>query len=73
MVEELKKDGLENVHKEAVEVPHWVRGNEWARLETPRPKPLAMLGLGYSVGTPKEGITAQAIVVRCLHIIFRRV
>ncbi|XP_012941770.1 carboxypeptidase Q [Aplysia californica] len=64
MVDEFKKDGLENVHKESVKIPHWTRGKEWAKMISPRPKPLAMLGLGYSVGTPKEGITAQAIVVR---------
>jgi len=63
MVDKLKEDGLENVHKEAVTVPHWTRGREWATLESPRKKDLAMLGLGYSVGTQNRVITAQAIVV----------
>lgn len=63
MVDQFKQDGLENVHKEEVTVPHWIRGNEYANLITPRPKALAILGLGNSIATPKEGITAQAIVV----------
>ncbi|XP_076241534.1 carboxypeptidase Q-like isoform X1 [Calliopsis andreniformis] len=55
--------GLENVHGEPVTVPHWVRGQESATLLKPRQKDIALLGLGYSVGTPPEGITAEAIVV----------
>ena len=56
--------GLENVHGESVTVPRWVRGQESATLLTPRIKDIKILGLGYSVGTPENGITAEAIVVK---------
>jgi carboxypeptidase Q len=60
---QMKKDGLENVHGEPVMVPHWIRGEEFAELITPRRAPLRMLGLGGSIGTPKGGITAPVLVV----------
>jgi carboxypeptidase Q len=60
---EMKKDGLDNVRGEPVMVPHWVRGEEWARLESPRKAQLHMIGLGRSVGTPPNGITAEVMVV----------
>ena len=60
---EMKKDGLDNVRGEKVMVPHWVRGEESLELTSPVARRLTMLGLGNSVGTPAEGITAEAIVV----------
>lgn len=61
---EMKKDGLDNVRGEKVMVPHWVRGEESLELTSPVSRKLTMLGLGNSVGTPAEGITAEAMVVR---------
>jgi carboxypeptidase Q len=63
ILEEMKKDSLENVRGEPVMVPRWVRGNESLRLLSPRPRNLPMLGLGGSIGTPAEGITADVLVV----------
>jgi Zn-dependent M28 family amino/carboxypeptidase len=64
----MRKAGLQNVRVQPVMVPHWVRGNESGELlykgeAGPITKPLHMLGLGMSVGTPKEGITAPVIFV----------
>jgi len=50
------------VHTQPVMVPHWVRGDESAAMLTPRAAPLAMLGLGNSIGTPEGGITAEVVV-----------
>ena len=61
---EMKRDGLDNVHPEKVMVPHWVRGEESLEMLSPVPRKLQMLGLGNSIGTPAEGISAEAIVVR---------
>ena len=60
---EMKNDGLDNVRGEPVMVPHWVRGEESAELVEPRALRLPMLGLGGSIGTPAEGITAPVLVV----------
>jgi carboxypeptidase Q len=62
-VAEMKKDGLENVHTEPVKVPYWVRGRESAEITSPRQRPLVMLGLGNSIGTPADGIEAEVLVV----------
>jgi carboxypeptidase Q len=63
-VETLTKDGHENVRAEKVIVPHWVRGAESAVMIEPHTLSLAMLGLGGSVGTPPDGLTAPIVVVR---------
>jgi carboxypeptidase Q len=62
-VDEMKRDGLENVHTEPVKVPHWVRGRESLEIAGPIPQPLVMLGLGNSAGTPPAGIEAELLVV----------
>jgi carboxypeptidase Q len=69
---EMRGDGLDNVHGEPVMVPHWVRGDESATLVSPRAVPLRMLGLGMSVGTPPEGITAPVFVVSSFEELERR-
>lgn len=63
ILEEMRRDGLENVRGEPVMVPRWVRGEESAELISPRRARLHMLGLGGSIATPPEGIEADVLVV----------
>ena len=62
-VVQMRNDGLENVRKEPVMVPKWVRGRESLELLDPTPQSIPMLGLGNSVGTPANGLTAEVLVV----------
>lgn len=62
-VAQMQKDGLENVRKEPVKVPHWVRGRESLEIVAPYPGALVMLGLGNSVGTPAAGVEGELLVV----------
>jgi hypothetical protein len=59
--------GLDNVHLEPTEVPHWVRGekeegwifsSESGRISVP------IAAIGGSIGTPPQGIVAQIVEVR---------
>jgi carboxypeptidase Q len=63
-LEEMKRDGLENVHAEPAMVPKWIRGAESAEIVEPSHHSIVMLGLGGSVATPPEGIEAELMVVR---------
>jgi hypothetical protein len=56
----MRRDGLDDVHLEPVDVPHWVRGAEHARLVRPVRRSLAVLSLGGSVGT--HGVLRAPIV-----------
>ena len=60
---EMTRDQLDGVRGEPVMVPRWVRGAESVELVSPRRQLLPMLGLGGSIATPAQGITADVMVV----------
>ena len=62
-VEKMREFGFENVRKEPVQVPVWVRNEESATIIEPARHELAILGLGRSVGTGPDGITAPVVRV----------
>ena len=72
ILETMTADGLDNVRGEPVKVPHWVRGRESLTLLEPRESDVPVLGLGGSIGTPPEGITADVLVVRSFDELNRR-
>jgi carboxypeptidase Q len=65
-VETMRKDGLANARREKVMVPHWVRGEEWAKIRGPVERDLPVLGLGMTVGTGRKAIRAKVVVVDSL-------
>ena len=64
--EKMREEKLDNVRKLPVQVPHWVRGRESARVVAPveAEKEISILGLGGSVATPGGPLTAPVVAVR---------
>jgi carboxypeptidase Q len=50
-VVQMRDDDLDAVRLEPVDVPHWARGAERARIVRPIDRPLAILALGGTIGT----------------------
>ncbi|XP_045468050.1 carboxypeptidase Q-like isoform X1 [Harmonia axyridis] len=64
LLEKFKSKNLENIHTEEVSLESWSRGKESATLLFPRRQNLPILGLGNSVGTSEDGITAEVLTVK---------
>ena len=63
-VETMRRDGFDNVRKELVMVPRWVRGRESLEIVEPVRQTIPMLGLGNAIGTKGAPLTADVLVVR---------
>jgi len=72
ILDQMERDGLDSVRGEPVMVPHWVRGSGALDLIAPVVRPLPMLALGGSIGTPPEGVTAEVLVVSSFDELQRR-
>ncbi|HEX7417375.1 MAG TPA: M20/M25/M40 family metallo-hydrolase, partial [Steroidobacteraceae bacterium] len=55
--------GFASVHTLDVTVPHWIRGASALKVVGPYPQPMPALAIGGSVGTPEDGIQAEAIEI----------
>lgn len=62
--QEMQKDGFENVKKEPVMVPTWLRGKGECIMTSPWEYTIPVLALGSSVSTPKDGIEAEVLIVK---------
>ncbi|KAJ8724868.1 hypothetical protein PYW07_015826 [Mythimna separata] len=63
MIDLFHNEGLHEVITEEVEVPLWERGAEVLTMYEPRKKKMEILGLGKSVKTPLNGLTAEVVVI----------
>lgn len=64
----MKEVGFDSIWLQPVMVPHWVRGDKEVANYTSNgvKKKVAICALGFSVDTPKEGISAEVIEVKSL-------
>ena len=62
----MAKDGLSNLQKQPVQVPHWIRGKASAAILEPVSRTLDILALGGSPATPETGIEGEVIVFQTL-------
>ena len=60
----LRDAGCDSVWIEPVTVPHWTRGQEWARCVAPVAFDMDMVGMGLSEGTGGEVVEAEVMAVR---------
>lgn len=72
VVDTMESDGFDDVRTDSVLVPRWVRGAEKIEMREPHQRVLPALGLGGSIGTPDDGIVAEALVVRNFAELTRR-
>jgi carboxypeptidase Q len=63
VIDKMETDGFDRVTTQSVMVPHWVRGDEHAKLILPYERKLPIIGLGNSIATPDTGLTAKLVVV----------
>lgn len=68
-VEMMAKDGLSEPRREKVMVPHWVRGEESAKVLEPYERELVMIGLGNSVGTRGRPLRGEVVLATDLEAI----
>ena len=60
-IAKFKALGYDKVYTEAVTYPLWVRRSEHGAIVAPFPQSLVLTALGYSAGTPQDGLTAQVV------------
>ena len=60
-IAKFKELGYDKVYTEAVTYPLWQRRSEHGAIVAPFPQPLALTALGFSAGTPQDGLTAEVV------------
>lgn len=63
-VKKLQALGFQNVHTEPFTLNAWTRGEERARIVTPYPQKLAIIGLGGTLPTPPAGLDGEIVLFK---------